>query len=88
MKIKQGLELREVCGEYIVVTFGADDIYSTQIISLNESAAYLWKSVAGKEFSEDDMVDALLKEYEVDEATARADVKQCINTWFNSGLIE
>ena len=41
MKIKEGFELRDVCGEFIIVAFGEQNIDFTKIINLNESAAML-----------------------------------------------
>ena len=45
----------------------------TKIISLNESALYLWNALAGKEFSVDDAARLLTERYEVDDATAARD---------------
>ena len=42
MKIKNGFELREVCGENVIIAHGVDNIDFTKVISLNESAAFLW----------------------------------------------
>ena len=42
MKIKDGFELREVCGEYVILSSGMENIDFSKIISLNESAAFLW----------------------------------------------
>ena len=59
MKIKKGFDLREVCGENIVVAYGRENIDYNKVISLNESAAYLWKAVAGKNFTADTMAKLL-----------------------------
>lgn len=88
MKIKEGFELREVCGEYIVVAHGDKNIDFSKVISLNESAAVMWKAVAGKEFTPDDLYAALTDTYEVEECTAKADVARIIAEWKEIGLIE
>ena len=87
MKIKDGFELREVCGEYVILSSGMENIDFSKIISLNESAAFLWKAVQGKDFNEDLMIDALLGEYDVDRDTAANDVRQVIASWKEIGLI-
>ena len=67
MKIKNGFELRNICGENIIISHGKENINFTKIISLNESAALIWNQLADKDFSIDDMVHILTSEYEVDE---------------------
>ena len=58
------------------------------MISLNESAAFLWKQVAGLEFTEEDMVQLLLGEYEVEKPQAEEDVKALVASWKKEGLVE
>ena len=75
MKTKKGFVLRNVCGENIIVAEGKENIDFTKIISMNETAAYLWKNVEGKEFDSDTLMSLLINEYEVDDATANKDAK-------------
>lgn len=88
MKIKKGFELRKICGENIVIAHGVENIDFTKIITLNESAAFIWQQVEGKEFTEADMVKILLDEYEVEELQAQADVKTLAESWKQAGLVE
>lgn len=89
MKTKKGFRLRDICGEHIVVAEGIDNIDFSKIISMNESSAYLWEKVQGeKEFAEDELVKMLLEEYDVDEATAKEDVKKLIEQWTEAQIIE
>lgn len=88
MKIKKGFELRKICGENIVIAHGVENIDFTKIITLNESAAFIWQQVEGKEFTEADMVKILLDEYEVEEPQAQADVKTLAESWKQAGLVE
>lgn len=87
MKIKEGFELQNVCGENVVLASGVENINFSKIISLNESAALIWKNVVGKEFDEMDMVKVLLDEYEIDEFTAQKDVVNLVGSWKDAGLI-
>ena len=75
MKIKKGFELRNVCGEHVVIATGIENVDFSKMISLNESAAYLWKAVEEKEFDAPLLADLLQQEYEVDAATALADAE-------------
>ena len=88
MKIKKGFELRKICGENIVIAHGVENIDFTKIITLNESAVFIWQQVEGKEFTEADMVKILLDEYEVEELQAQADVKTLAESWKQAGLVE
>ena len=68
MKIREEYKVREMAGEHVVIMQGRLGVDMTKIISLNESALYLWNALAGKEFSVDDAA-----RYEVDDATAARD---------------
>ena len=87
MKIKKGFELRNVCGEHVVIATGIENVDFSKMISLNESAAYLWKAVEEKEFDAPLLADLLQQEYEVDAATALADVERQLAEWQEQGLI-
>lgn len=88
MKIKPGFELRCVCGAYVIVAYGEDNIDFSKVISFNESAAVLWKAVIGKEaFSVEDMAAALEAEYEVEHDTALNDAQSVADEWKELGLL-
>ena len=36
MRIKDGFELREICGEHVILSHGMDNIDFSKIISLND----------------------------------------------------
>ena len=88
MKTKKGFKLRSICGENVIVAEGIENIDFSRIISMNESAAYLWSHIKDTDFDEDRLVSLLLDEYDVDEATARADVRTLISKWLEAGIIE
>lgn len=88
MKIKDGFELKDICGENIIIANGKENIDFTRIITLNDSAALIWSNVKGKEFSIDDMVHLIIKEYEIDESTARKDCEIIAKEWEKAGFIE
>ena len=87
MKINEGFELRTVCDENVIVAYGRKNIDFSKVISLNESAAYLWNAVIGKEFTCQELADLLCKEYEVDAQTALNDVNQIAAEWKELGLV-
>ena len=87
MKINQGFELREMCGERIIIATGKENIDFSKVISLNESAAWLWNEVEGKEFTPETLAALLREQYEVDEATALADATALAAQWVSIGLV-
>lgn len=88
MKIKKGFELREVCGEHIIVAYGRENIDFNKVISLNESATFLWKNIVGKDFDADTLAKLLQQEYEVDAETATKDAQALLDEWTKVGLTE
>lgn len=72
MKLKEGFLLRTVAGQTVVLPTG-DELDLNMMITLNDTGAFLWERLT-EETSEDALVQALLGEYDVDEATARTAV--------------
>ena len=70
MKIREGYLLRQIAGQTVVLSMGEDMDLNT-MITLNDTGAFLWERLQ-EETDVDQLVAALLKEYDVDEATARA----------------
>jgi hypothetical protein len=88
MKTKEGFVLRPLGREFILVAENVKEVNFNKMISLNESAAYLWSGVEGKDFDADTLTALLLDKYDVDEATARADSEAIIAKWLDAGIIE
>lgn len=87
MKINNGIELREMCGEQILIATGLVNIDFTKVISLNESAAWLWQQVEGKEFTPEVLAALLMERYTVDEATALTDANRLVDLWMREGVV-
>jgi hypothetical protein len=51
-----------------------------EVLSLNETAVFLVEAIKGGARSEEQLVAALRQEFEVDEATAKRDVVQFVDT--------
>lgn len=78
----------DVCGEAVVVAHGVENIDFSKVISLNESAAYLWNKVIGKEFDAEELARLLQEEYDVDSDTALRDSERMMQDWQEAGLAE
>ncbi len=88
MQIKEGFELRNVCGEAVIIAHGKQNIDFSRIINLNESAAYLWRNVVGTEFDAERLAKLLLEEYDVSRDIALRDAHKVIDDWRKAGLAE
>ena len=88
MKLIEGFRLRPLGKEYIVTPESVAQINFNKMISLTSSAAYLWKSVEGKEFTPEDLKQLLLDRYEVDEETAGHDAEAIARSWVEAGIAE
>jgi predicted transcriptional regulator len=89
MKQKEGFVLREVCGEKVIVGEGLAAVDFGKLISLNETAAWLWEKAASLgDFTTQQLADALCESYDVEKKRALDDVEKLLTTWKESGLIE
>lgn len=85
MKIKEGYLLRQVAGQSVVLP--ADDALNlNMMITLNDTGAFLWKQMEN-ETDENQLVAALLQEYDVDEDTARSCVAEFVKKLNDNGFL-
>ena len=87
MKINKGFELREMCGEHIIIGTGVENIDFSKVISLNESAVLLWREVENKNFTSETLAALLMEHYDVDELTALADANRLTEQWVSVGIV-
>ena len=73
MIIKPEYVLRQVMDYYVVIGIGNEAYAPDEIMSLNETGAFLWEFLKDGATA-DDLVKNLVREYEVDEETAAKDV--------------
>ena len=88
MKIVNGFRLRDVMGQAAVIGEGVDQVNFNKLITLNSTAAYLWKEVEGKDFDASVLAELLVKEYGIDESLAQTDSEQIIDKWVELGLVK
>lgn len=88
MRIKDGFKLRSLAGEFIVVGEGLSQVNFNRLISLNETAAFLWKELVDKEFNTNDITRLLCGRYEVEESVAATDAEKLIESWRDAGLLD
>ena len=88
MKKKQGLVLRTLGSENMIVAESLDLIDFDRIVSLNESAAYIWESLPEEGFEVDDIIALLRERYEVSLETATKDAGELVDIWLKGEIIE
>ena len=88
MKIKKQYKVREMAGEHVVIMQGELGSNLTKIISLNESALYLWQAIDGKEFDVNTIADLLAEHYGIDDEVAQSDAARWIDRLEECGLLE
>ena len=88
MKIKKGFVMRSICGQNVISGEGLEQVNFSKLVTLNESAAYLWKEVQDKEFTAETLTDLMLKRYEVEREQAQKDAEALCRQWVEMGLVE
>lgn len=94
MKAKKGFNLRNVCGQNLIVAEGKENMDFSNIISMNESSALLWERIQGKDFTVEDLAQILQDEYQIDDNTplpreqAIQDATTVVNQWKEAGMLE
>lgn len=87
MRTKKGFILRSLGREYILVAEGLEAADANRLISMNESAAFLWKAVEDKEFDAATLIHLLMDEYGISSEVAEKDVASLLQTWQRAGVI-
>lgn len=86
MKVKDGFMLRQVAGEWVVVPLGERVVEFNGIMTLSESGALLWQELE-MDVSEEELVQAILNKYEINEEVARIDIREFIANLEKTKLI-
>lgn len=88
MKIKDGFMLREIVGTWLVVPIGERVVDFNGMITLSDTGAFLWNIMSEKDCSEEELISALLSEYEVDRVITEVDVRDFLETLEAMRIIE
>lgn len=88
MKLKSGFVLEEVGGTYLAVAVGERAEELKVLIKLNSTGAFLWEKLAERDVSENDLIDALLEEYDVSREVAEKSVSSFVKSLLDGGLVD
>lgn len=87
MKAKSGFVLRNVVDEYILMPTGDNISEFRGTVLLNQVSAFVWEKLQTPQ-SRDDLLQAILDEYEVEKAVAAQDLDTLLETLRSYGVIE
>ena len=86
MQLKDGFILRTVAGQHVVVPSG-EDLDLNMMITLNETGKLLWENLQ-KGAEQEELVAALVQEYNVEEQTAEAHVVRFVEKLRKNGFLK
>lgn len=89
MKLKDGLVLREVAGQYVIVPTGKRVREVTSIVYISSSGAYLWDYMKENEFEKEDLVERILEHYDdADREETTKDIDNFVETLIRHSIID
>ena len=88
MKIKNGFVMEKVGGAYLAVATGERASEFKALVRLNGTGAFLWQQLSEGDKSEEELLAAVLGEYEVEEERAKADIEAFRNILLNAGILD
>lgn len=78
--------LRRIAGQDVLVSIGEGLADFRGYIEMNDTASFLWKQLQeGK--TKEELLEAIVETYDVDEDTARRDVDSCLDLLISKGMI-
>ncbi len=88
MKIKSDFTIQKVGSSYVAIAVGETSKTFRTMIKLNATGAFLWNLLSQKDLTEEELVDALLAEYDVDRETAANDVSKIVAVLTENHLLQ
>ena len=86
MKFIDGIVITEVGGKEVLVALGHAAMRFQGMVKLNDTAAFL-AHLIDKGTTEQQMLDALLETYDVDEERARGSIDRVVTEFGNLGIL-
>lgn len=86
MKINDEFSLQSVGDIYLLVPLQTETFQKDRIFPTNEIGAYLWH-ILENECTEEELLNALDREYDIDRETALKDIRNFLNTLKSIGAL-
>jgi hypothetical protein len=87
MKIKEDLMLRNINEDWIVIPMGERLTEFNGMIKTNQSGSFIWKLLEAEK-SREEIIAALLEEYDIDEKTAALEFDTFLHTLLKANILE
>ena len=87
MQISKDFILQKVGSSYVAVPVGETSKQFNGMVRLNETGVFLWKKLSEKDCTEDDLVDAILEEYDVAREVAAQDIHRIVEQLREVGIL-
>ena len=79
MKISSNYVIREIAGDYIIVSIGQAIFDFQGLITVNEIGAFIWKLLQENDLTLNEIETAIKDEYEVESSIVKKDVIDFLN---------
>ncbi len=88
MKIDKQFKIRTIAGSSVIVAQGQYGANASKVITLNKTSVWLWeKFIEIDDFDVEDVKQALMDQYGIDEALATKDAKSWLETLVEENII-
>lgn len=86
MRINPDFTIQKVGACWVAVPVGETSKHFHAMLQLNETGAFLWNLLAKQDMSEQELVEALLGEYDVEREIAERDVARIVASLAECGV--
>ena len=86
MKRKEGCMLRKIGAGYIILPVEGQSIHVEEMLTLNETGAYLWEKLEN-ETTPEELAEAIVSEYDVEKETASAHIREFLEKAEQAGIL-
>ena len=87
MTIKKGYTLTHIGREHIILPVGEETVHFDGLIHINDIGCFLFEKLSS-DMTLDALLEDVLAEYEIDEKTARRDVKEFLDQLLKQNIID
>ena len=88
MKIKSGFVIEQVGNSYLAVATGERASTFRALIRLNATGAFLWRLLAEKNMSSEELLSSMLEEYDVTEELAKQDIAKFVELLEKADILD
>ena len=87
MRVQKEFVLREIAGDYVIIPTVKTVLAFNGLITVHEVGADLW-TMLQSDVTFEELLRGILEEYEVDEETAREDIREFLEKLQQGGILD